>query len=218
MKKEKDIQKTSVVRRIMLRLEGTTPILLHCNQTADPLNIYARVMKQMNAKPSTKRTDQDHFELSRVEWEAGLYLDDEGKVTLPGTGIEAAIKSAAKLSRNAQDIKKGVHVEEMYCDFQYAGVQGIANPTPKTPEDVPTRSLDAAYEDHHDRRLAKNGTSTIVRTRPRFNEWAVEFTVLYDDAIITERTLLEILQNGGRYCGLFDYRERYGKYEVKVIR
>ena len=206
------------MNRLSIMFEGTTPILLHNNQSADPLNIYSRVMKLLNAKQSKKRTDQDHLELSRVEWEAGLYLDEDGKITLPGYGVEAAIKSAAKLSRNAQDIKKGVRVEEMFCDFKYVGVQGKADPIPKSPEDVPTKSLEPVFAKHFDRRLAKNGTSTIVRTRPRFNEWTVEFTILYDETIITERTLLEIMQNGGKYCGLFDYRERYGHYEVKVIK
>jgi hypothetical protein len=71
---------------------------------------------------------------------------------------------------------------------------------------------------------AKIGAAKHVRVRPRFDRWVVQgtLTVLLDD-IISMEVIENILQIGGAYCGLGDWRPSspkspgsFGKFTVKV--
>ncbi len=55
----------------------------------------------------------------------------------------------------------------------------------------------------------------ILRARPLFKEWELEFTL----SVINEKdfdvhTIKEILDNGGQYVGIGDYRPKYGRFVV----
>ena len=56
-----------------INLRGISPIIMHCGQTADPLNQFSKAMKKLSAKRN--KTDDDLAILSGIEWWAGLYLD-----------------------------------------------------------------------------------------------------------------------------------------------
>ena len=53
---------------------------------------------------------------------------------------------------------------------------------------------------------AKIGTSKHIRVRPRFDEWSVEGNLLVWDDQLTLDVLAMILEYGGRYKGLGDWR------------
>lgn len=58
----------------------------------------------------------------------------------------------------------------------------------------------------------------IMRHRPRFDEWSVAFEVEYDDVLISEKQLRQIIDDAGLRVGLLDFRpERngsFGRYKV----
>jgi hypothetical protein len=53
---------------------------------------------------------------------------------------------------------------------------------------------------------AKVNATKHIRVRPRFDQWQLRGTVSVWDEQITERVLSDILQYGGRYKGLGDWR------------
>ena len=63
----------------------------------------------------------------------------------------------------------------------------------------------------------KVGQSKVVRTRPMFREWALEFTWAYMPDQFDEDTLVNIAETTGRLVGLCDWRPRYGKFSVERI-
>jgi len=79
------------MKELGYRLIGQTPLLMHNNNMANPLNAYTQHMKPLTAKRN--KTDRDYMEIARVEWEAGLYLHD-GVVALPAENIEACFLRA----------------------------------------------------------------------------------------------------------------------------
>jgi hypothetical protein len=200
-----------------VRCEGKVPLLMHCNQMANPLNVYYRAVKPLTGK--RKKTDADHMEISRLEWEAGLYFDPDGNICLPAEVIEATIRKAACKSRNSKMVEEGVRVEENFCLFEFPNNGYRRKTKPVDPDALPSRELDKMYEKHADCRLAKvKGTGgTVLRTRPRFEKWAIEFTLMYDENIINERTLREFISLAGDRIGFCDYRPRYGLFNSKIL-
>jgi hypothetical protein len=205
------------MQSIKVRAEGKVPLLMHSNQMANPLNVYSRAIKPITGK--RKKTDADHLEISRIEWEAGLYFDNEGNVCLPAEVIEATLRNAARKTKCGKLIEEGVRVDENFCKFEYPENGYRRKAVPKTSDDLPSKELNKMYEKHSDCRLAKvkGSGGTVLRTRPRFDKWAVEFTLMFDENIISERTLAEVIQVAGERIGFCDYRPRYGLFNAKII-
>lgn len=205
------------MREINVRFEGTSPLLLHSNQGVDPLNIYTKAMKPLTSKRN--KTEADYHAISRIEWESGLYLDDDGFVAMPTANIEAMLKKAARRAKNGKKIEQGVSLDGITCRLKFPDDKTKLETRPHTPDDVPSQELDGLFEKYHDRRAAKpKGQGTVIRTRPRFDKWSLSCTIFYEEDVIDERTLLETIQDAGRFGGLGDYREKYGHFIPTVVK
>jgi hypothetical protein len=62
---------------------GRTPLVVHNDQLANPLGSYTKAIKAISSKRA--KTEDDHLEMSRIEWEGGLYIDPELGPFLPTT-------------------------------------------------------------------------------------------------------------------------------------
>jgi len=64
------------------------------------------------------------------------------------------------------------------------------------------------------RRVVIRATSgSIVRHRPRIDDWSVKFNLDYDTLLLSGDQVREIVDNGGRRIGLLDFRpEKKGPY------
>ncbi len=58
----------------------------------------------------------------------------------------------------------------------------------------------------------------IITTRPRFDDWSLEFQLVVDDIGLPMEKLREILENAGQYEGIGNWRPNlkgdYGKFEI----
>ena len=187
---------------------GITPLATHNNQTANPLNPYAKVLKILTSK--RKKTDQDVMEIARIEWEAGLYLH-EGIVAIPARCLDATFLKAAKKTKNGVKYKEGAMVLEDYCPLNYRP------PKIKIKENnqIPNPELDRFYGTTNYQDMVKVGNSMILRTRPIFNEWSLEFTMMFDENIFDLRTIKDIIETAGKYVGFCEERPRKGKFEIE---
>lgn len=201
--------------RIKFKLNGLVPQMQHSNKMADPLNIYKKAVAQYTSK--RKKTDADELMIARIEWEAGIYFDADGWLCWPGENIERMLLDAAKKNRNGVKIKEGIRVEENFARLD-VGVPFRLQKFPTSADEIPSASLDKLYPKFFDRRVAKIQKASVIRTRPRFDKWAIEFTVLYNEDIINEATIIETMTIAGNQIGLSDYRPRYGLFEFKVVK
>ena len=60
-------------KSISLMIVGTSPLVMHNGQTADPLNKYAKMLREISAK--RRKTEADFIEMARIEFVAALYMD-----------------------------------------------------------------------------------------------------------------------------------------------
>jgi len=138
------------------------------------------------------------------EAEAGLYKDAEGNVVMPALNVKAMLREAGrnyKISGRRTTfgaaIKAGIDIEPFYIPLKHNGWKVDLRPV------VVQRSR-------------------ILRARPRFDEWELEFYIINKDPnVLLRDTMKRIIEDAGKWIGLGDYRPEFGLFNVeefKVVR
>jgi hypothetical protein len=190
--------------KIKFKIEGLSPLMMNSSRKADALNPLVKKMKVINEKTAKKKTEADYAMLSRLEWEAGIYCNEEGPY-IPGEMIEAMIKFAARSRRMGKDIERGLQVTEDTHPLKYRG----------------PRTIEAMWEsgnflDYRPVKMPSTG-SIVMRSRAIFNPWETEFSVIFDENIVERKDIISFVNYGGHMNCLGDYRPRYGKFEATVL-
>jgi hypothetical protein len=188
-----------MLQEISVSIVGVAPLIMHNGQTCDPLNKFAKAMKEITGK--RKKTEEDHGELSRIEWMAGLYINDDKKLILPSDVLDASLVEGAKKSKLGKQFKSAVFVP-------YDAILDIGKRS-YTIEDLWND------ENHRDIRGVRVGTSRVMRTRPIFRNWSATFTVQFDDEQVNLADVQRAIRDCGVQVGLCDYRPKYGRFEIK---
>jgi len=182
-----------------VEIEGDGSMIMHNGQTANPLNPYAKAIKQISGK--RKKVDADYAAMAEIEWEAGLYLDDDKGVYLPGYVVEACIVGGAKKSKDGQTAKTCLFVDgdaEFFVDGSAVKLDGLRG-NPKYQLAAPV----------------KVQTSRVMRTRPKFNNWSSKFKLHVMKDVANAVAVKSWIENAGSLVGLCDWRPRYGRFRVK---
>lgn len=187
-----------MLQEISVSIVGVAPLIMHNGQTCDPLNKFAKAMKEITGK--RKKTEEDHGELSRIEWMAGLYVNDLQRLILPSDVLDASIVEGAKKSKLGKQFKSAVFVP-------YDAELDIGKKS-YTIEDL------WKDENHRDIRGVRVGTSRVMRTRPIFRKWAATFAVQFDDEQVNLADVQRAIRDCGVQVGLCDYRPKYGRFEM----
>lgn len=185
-----------------VEIQGISPLLCHNGQLANPLNPFAKALKEVSRKRT--KTDADHIEMSRIEFLGGLYTDEDKHPGIPGENIEAAMVAGAKKHKLGQQAKAGI-ISDGFWRIEYAG--------PKTP--------DALWEEKGfvDVRGAKlQGKTTVMRTRPIFRKWKLKFTLQYLPDQLDKKQVVDIVETVGRIIGLGDFKPKFGRFEVVTAK
>lgn len=197
------------LRFIRVTIGGITPLLMHNDRLANPLNEWAIALKELTGKRT--KTEADHREISRVEWHGGLYCDKQIGPYIPGRNVRKCIEEGGKQFKKGTAVKTAVTVTEDMIALVYDG-----------PRD-PAKLFAHAGGMHVDVRTTGNkaSQSRVVRTRPLFPQWALSFTLEYFPEQINSRDLRQCVEIAGRLCGLGDYRPRpsggtFGKFAVSA--
>lgn len=190
--------------RVRINATGTRPLLMHNVRLASPLNSYAKRLKTMNAK--RVKTDDDRYEIARVEWEGGFYFDDEVGPYLPGPSVYRCLIDGARLTKAGKKIERGVTMCELVHPLIYKG-----------PRDLVGLWGDGESE-YVDIRTARVGTSKIDRCRPIFRTWGFEADCLIDPKVIDFDEFGDVVNNAGEMSGIGDYRLMYGRFTAEVTR
>lgn len=188
------------MKQLNVRLTGLTPLLMHNGQLADPLAEATKALKDITDR--NKKTKDLHEEVARVEWMGSLYVNEDGKAIIPGECIEACIIDGAKKCRLGTQFKSSVFVE-VDPVIDYGGRKKAVD-----------LWGDANFRDTRGVRVTRN---RVMRTRPIFRKWAVEFPVTYNPDIVEESAIVRALEDAGQLVGLLDYRPKFGRFTVEVL-
>lgn len=136
------------------------------------------------------------------EAEDALYKNKEGKVVIPALNLIATMKAAAS------DFKVGGKGKKTFKQYVDSGIDIL-------PEDPLL-----IYENWEiDARPVVVQRARIIRARPRFDTWALDFQIQVLDPLLLDANhggsiLKEILEAAGKHKGLGDFRPRFGQFKV----
>lgn len=186
------------MKSVRYTIRGLAPMLTHNERLANPFDDLTKEIKAITGK--RKKTEDDLLEMARLEWLGGLYFSQASGIHIPGYNVFAAIIGGGKVHKLGTAVKRSALVEDDCIPLSYEG--------PSDP--------DALFSDKRfvDMRSVKVGTSKVMRCRPKFPDWKLQFTVLYDEASLQRADLDRCLQTAGQMVGIGDYRPRFGRFEV----
>ncbi len=186
-------------KEVKYQLSSSAPLIMHNGQLADPMNKWAKLLKQISSKK--KKTDADFEEMARIEFFAGLYLDEDGPI-LPTYVIDGLVVNAAKKSREGMTAKSGVFCLE-HARFEYDG--------PRTAAEL------WAIERFRFSALVRVGQARIVRMRPIFRDWSSIITLNLEDTLVNPARVDEWMDIAGTQVGLCEWRPQYGRFTAERL-
>lgn len=183
-----------------VKLTGTKALLMHNERLANPLDETTQELKGLTAKK--KKTDADHKAIAEVEFRGSMYFDETIGPFIPDRNIRAALIEAARKSKLGLVVAENVWVTEAMMPLDYKGPRTVAGLWRE--------------KRHVDQRMVGNQKVRILRTRPRFDEWALTATVTFDEEAIDQRTMESVFKRA-QTLGLCDYRPLFGTFECAFL-
>ena len=188
------------MKTLRVTWKGISPLIMHSCQCVNPLHPIAKELKKYTSKKN--KTDEDLTTISDLEWEAGAYWKDGLGLYIPAENVEATIINGAKANKKGKDVQKYVDVVDLYIPLDYG-------------ENLSKEELIQNYE-YRDTRIMTVMRSKILRTRPRFDQWVLEFNLRYNEEKINIDTIINAMEYAGLYVGLCDSRPKSGKFSVVI--
>ena len=193
--------------RYRITIGGISPLITHNGAAGLDTRSPANIEKAHITSKKGPRTVSEEERLRELECLTSLYLDQRGAPTVPEAALRSNIEAAARKLRHGPKVREGLIVEEVE-QFHYDKSLG-------TSAGELARSCQFTVGVRVQR-------SRILRTRAKFDDWAVTFVVEADDELVDQEELLAWLDIGGRRIGLGDWRPQtsghYGRYKVENIQ
>lgn len=189
------------MRKIRVTINGTSPLIEHSPKCVNPLHPIAREMKTYTSK--RKKTEDDLMKISDLEWESGVYWDDNVGLVMPNECLSAAFLEGAKMNKNGSAFQKYVHILSSIIPVDIGEVQSYER-----------MKIDPRFRDVRTVCVMK---ARVLRTRPRFNTWRCVFDMMFDEAKIDAAAIIMAIENAGNYIGLCEMRKMgYGRFAASI--
>lgn len=161
---------------------------------------------------SSKKQGGDALTGNPEEWKQTIYFKDGVGVYLPSICFEACLKNASKQFKITGRATATKFVDSgLFCSDEYL---------PFFVKGKPIMSLDDPRITI-DKRTVKNPTTKgrNVRYRAKFDEWESAFRIIVSaDDYLSEKLIKEIIEYGGLYVGVGDYRPKFGRFELLSLK
>jgi hypothetical protein len=186
---------------IKYKISGAT-LLQHNVRLANPLDPGPKAMKALTSV--RKKTDDIHEQLSDLEYEYGLYFDETVGPFIPGVWMDACLVNGGKLQKNGSKIKRACLVIEDIIKLNYKG-----------PRDIESLKKDYSFRYVN---AVTVGQQKIMRTRPLFKDCNCTFSVKYDESLVSPSEITQALELCGSCLGTGDFRPRFGRFTVELVK
>ena len=178
---------------INVKIQGISPLLQHRYRFADEI--------EESAKRRSGKKDYS------MEWRASLYWDDVVGIVQPATHLEGCLIKAATSFIIPGRGKKS------YKDLFKSAVFVTPDYIPHGLKGLPEKLVEQGKL-FIDKRLVRVNNSGVERLRPMLKNWSLEFIIEISDEQVSRDTVKQILEHGGRYIGIGDYRPKFGRFTV----
>jgi hypothetical protein len=193
------------------KIEGTRPLLMQNGDLVNPLNPFVITKRAITSKRGKNLTDDDQVKIAHISFEGALWLGTDGLPCIPAEAIDGVTRDGGRFSNKGKSIEKYVMCLDE-AKLHYRGMEGIT-----CVADLVKRFDEFKFQ----KRTVNAGvkSTSVWSTRPRFNDWWVEFylqvTLGGEVDLATVQTALE---HGGRTVGLGSWHRRYGFFKVTKFK
>ena len=185
---------------VRFKFTGTAPLLMCNERLANPLDPMARDISKVAKKRN--KTESDYELLAKLEFAGGIYHREDTGPFAPATWIDKSLENSAKREKLGTVFRSYCRCVEDILPIQYEG----------------PRTIDALWsKKFYDQRCVGIQARKTLRTRPCFQEWDLECTILYDEAALEEEQVIRAAERAGYAVGIGDYRPRFGRFSVQVL-
>jgi hypothetical protein len=175
-----------------VRIVGVRPLLMHRPKLSD-------------MQPKRRS------ELPTPEQEAreALYTDGD-LIVIPSLNVKAMLRDAGRNYKIPQrKATYGAYIRAG-IDIEPSPYIPLLNPKTNQPYKVNKREWKV------DVRPVVVQMNRVLRARPRFDEWALEFRIInLDPGLLKKDMIYRILVDAGKFYGLGDYRPEFGRFKVE---
>lgn len=191
---------------IIVKLVGTSPLLMHNPQMVDPEFEIKRQISVLTAK--RKKTDDDLKQIEALEWYGGFYgqvaPDGTTIAVQPSSKVRKCLVNTARISKMGKQIERAVSFTQLNVPLIHDG-----------PKDI--HALHALPEYRSRLSVGLMG-KRVMRVRPQFPRWALEIPGIFiEDAGMNIDDLKRVVELAGQVEGIGDNRVNgYGRFEGTV--
>ena len=180
---------------ISMAIEGVTPLI--CRRFTDEA--------AMNATNGTRSSVVGSQRTPQDEAETGLYKANDGTPVIPAVNLMRCMIDAGKFFKNG---KSKVTTQKESLIPACVSIHEIL---------LPIIHEQAWKVDTRPIRIPATG-GRVLRHRPMFDDWRLEFTVDLDTSVVSPQLFREIVDTAGKRVGLGDFRPGtkgpYGRFTV----
>jgi len=188
------------MKKLHLLITGKSPMLMHSDRLADPLDPMTKAHKELTAK--RLKTDDDHTAIALSEFIGASYWNEASGFYIPAQNLDSCLVAASKLQKLGVKFKQGVQVMEDELS--------LLETLPTTPQKL------WQDKEYVDARGVKVSQAKIIRYRPIFKQWSVKATVLFSEEVVNASQVKKAIQDAGALIGLGDYRPRFGRFTTEI--
>ena len=193
--------------RLEFTLAGVSPLIMHNGAAGlDTRSALSREIAAITAKRGGNRTDVDDKRLWELECRRSLYLDADGRPTLPPAALRAMIEASARKTKQGPLVREGLMIESVTFRYDVKHYGEDVEKLVKTTQFVAPVVV----------------TKRILRCRAKFDcPWSVVGVADVDPELVDSDQLTAWLATGGRRVGLGDWRPQksglYGRFDVEKV-
>lgn len=152
---------------------------------------------KMEKPDETKAKRRDEQYSPQTDAENVLYKDEKIGCYAPSTKLEACLRETAKgFKGKGKGTMKATVLSSVFVE----------------PEKIP---LNKQTYDEIDLRPVVIQRNRVVKGRPKFNSWELEFILKFDGSRIKKNDLRDILEEAGAAKGIGDYRPKFGRFKIE---
>lgn len=183
-------------------------LMQHNEQLANPLNPYAKAVREISVK--RQKSEEDYWELSRREFQGGLYHDEKAGPYIPSHAVVKMLVEGASRRKLGKEFKRSVTVIDSLVPIHYDG--------PRERKALWGAKDDNGVPVFADMRLVGIGNKRTLRTRPLFRDWSIAFRVCVFGGAVAKEDLVAAL-DAAQAIGLGDGRPQYaGQFVVVSVK
>lgn len=202
-----------VLKKLSVHLKSLSPLIMHSDKGCNPLHPLTKKIKEISC--IMKKKDEHYLAMSRLEFEIGMYYDEEIGIYIPAKCLSACFKSAAKKFKLGK-ASKAVTID---CALGTPLI-GYEKQTPEKLWEIKTKT---GEQKHVFCESVVVNRARIMRTRPIFHSWEAKFDLYLNTELLSLEQIKRIIETAGFEFGLCELRpERatgtYGRFTLESLK